>query len=70
MIQVVPVNGRNSERRYSLGHGADQFHPVYLQRKHRCSDNASDYNEKRDRFVVEKNFPKNEERERNCSNHK
>src|SRR5215472_2284463 len=70
LIQVIPINGRQSERRNSLWYGANQFHAACLQRKRRCSDNASDHDEKRNRFMVHKNFTKDEECKRESSNEK
>src|SRR6266851_1032989 len=64
------VNSRQSERRNSLRHGADQLHAACLQGKHRCGHNAADNDKKRDRFVLEKDFSKNEQRQRACSNQK
>src|SRR4029077_13156901 len=63
-------NGRNSERRNSLRHGADQLYAVCLERKRRCGGDSADHDKKRDRFVVEKNFSNNEERQRDSSNEK
>src|SRR5439155_5393035 len=66
----MPVSSRQPKRRNSLRHRADQFHPARFQRKRRCGNDASDYNEKRDRLMFEKDFPKNEQRERDSSNQK
>src|SRR4030095_4658210 len=67
-VQIMPVNGRHFERRYSLWHGSNQFHAPRLQRKRRRGNYASYNNEECNWFVFEKNFPKNENGERNSSN--
>ena len=68
LVQILPVNGRQPERRNSLRHGADQLYAVCLERKRRCGDDPPDHDKKRDRFVLEKNFSNNEERQRDSSN--
>src|SRR6478672_9572741 len=69
-IQVMPVNGRQSQRRQSLRHGANELHAARLEGKRRCGNNTSDYHEERDGLVLEKNLSKDEERQRNSSNQK
>ncbi len=70
LVQILPVNGRQSERRNSLRHGSNQLYAVSLERKRRCGDDPSDHDKKRGRFVLEKNFPRDQERQRDSSNDK
>src|SRR4029077_13786530 len=70
LVQILPVDGRQFERRNSLWHGADQLYAVCLERKRRCGDDSPDHDEKRDRFVFEQNFPKKQYRQRACPNQK
>jgi hypothetical protein len=53
------VNSRNSQRRDSLRHCPNDFHATRFQRKHRGGNNAADYDEKCDWFVLEKNLSNN-----------
>src|SRR5438552_79735 len=70
IIEVMPVNRRQFERRNSLRHGADQFQAARFQRKRRRRDDSSDDDDKRDGFVFEEDFSKNKQRQRDSSNEK
>src|SRR5262249_38503546 len=69
-IQVMPVNRRQFEGRNSLRPRANQLHATCFECEHRCSDDGTYDNEKRDWFVWEKDFSKNEKPKRDPSNQK
>ena len=66
-VQIIPANRGKSERGQSFRHLAQQLYTIITQREYRRGDNAANYNEESYRLILKKNFPKNQQNQRNSS---
>lgn len=66
-LQITPINGRKSNCGQSLRDVAKKLHPSRFQRKNCGGNDTANHDEKRDRFVFQKNLTKNQNRERDSA---